>query len=120
MSEMLGNTDTGNSFFPDCNAQAIAQSQYWQIVNKIITKTRLNAFLSELTEVRTILTTNVHVKIPSNILYKARQIQNLKCFSFRLAVDVDGAAPTGYAPATSEWSTSFLPTKLRLILEVWR
>ena len=27
--------------------------------------------------------------------------------------DVVGAAPTGYAPITSEWSTSLLPTKVR-------
>ena len=29
-----------------------------------------------------------------------------------------GAAPTGDAPTTSEWSTILLPTSLRLILEV--
>ena len=34
--------------------------------------------------------------------------------------DVVGAAPTGDAPSTSEWSTILLPTKVRLILEVWR
>ena len=33
--------------------------------------------------------------------------------------DVVGAAPTGDAPTTSEWSTSLLPTKVHLILEVW-
>ena len=32
--------------------------------------------------------------------------------------EVVGAAPTGDAPATSEWSTILLPTKVRLILEV--
>ena len=32
--------------------------------------------------------------------------------------DVVGAAPTGDAPTTSEWSTILLPTKVRLILEV--
>ena len=31
--------------------------------------------------------------------------------------DVVGAAPTGDAPTTSEWSTILLPTKVRLILE---
>ena len=30
-----------------------------------------------------------------------------------------GAAPTGDAPTTSEWSTILLPTKMQLILEVW-
>ena len=30
---------------------------------------------------------------------------------------VIGAAPTGDAPITSEWSTILLPTKVRLILE---
>ena len=34
--------------------------------------------------------------------------------------DVVGVAPTGDAPTTSEWSASLLPTKVRLILEVWR
>ena len=36
-----------------------------------------------------------------------------------LARNVVGAAPTGYAPTTSEWSTTFLPIKVRLILEAW-
>ena len=31
-----------------------------------------------------------------------------------------GAAPTGDAPTTSEWSTIILPTEVWLILEVWR
>ena len=34
--------------------------------------------------------------------------------------DVVGAAPTGDAPTTSEWSTILLPTNVRLILETWR
>ena len=34
--------------------------------------------------------------------------------------DVVGAAPTGDAPTTSEWSTVLLPTKVQLILEVSR
>ena len=34
--------------------------------------------------------------------------------------DVVGAAPTGDAPTTSEWSTILLATKVRLILEVWQ
>ena len=34
--------------------------------------------------------------------------------------DVVGAAPTGDAPTTSEWSTILLSTKVRLILETWR
>ena len=33
--------------------------------------------------------------------------------------DVVGAAPTGDAPTTSEWSTILLP-KVQLILEVWQ
>ena len=32
---------------------------------------------------------------------------------------VVGAAPAGAAPTTSEWSTNLLPTKVRLILEIW-
>ena len=34
--------------------------------------------------------------------------------------DVVEVAPTGDAPTTSEWSTILLPTKVRLLLEVWR
>ena len=34
--------------------------------------------------------------------------------------DVVGAAPTGDAPTTSEWSTILVSTKLGLILAVWR
>ena len=33
--------------------------------------------------------------------------------------DVAGAAPTGDAPTTSEWSTILLPTRVRLVLEVY-
>ena len=31
-----------------------------------------------------------------------------------------GAVPTGDAPTTSEWPTFLLPTKVRLILEIWQ
>ena len=34
--------------------------------------------------------------------------------------DVVGAAPTGDAPTTSGWPPSVLPTKVQLILEIWR
>ena len=34
--------------------------------------------------------------------------------------DVVGAAPTGDAPTTSEWSTILLSTKARLVLEILR
>ena len=34
--------------------------------------------------------------------------------------DVVGAAPTGDAPTTSDWSTISLPTKVRLVLEILR
>ena len=34
--------------------------------------------------------------------------------------DVVGAAPTGDAPTTSEWSTILLPTRVRLILATLR
>ena len=34
--------------------------------------------------------------------------------------DVVGAAPSGDAPTSSEWSTILLSTKVRLILEVLR
>ena len=63
------------------------------------------------------------------------EITKLKWFSSHLAVvfaqsiearcwveneDVVGAAPTGDAPTTSEWSTILLPTKVHSILEVWQ
>ena len=34
--------------------------------------------------------------------------------------DVVGAAPIGGAPTLSEWSTGLLPTKVRLMLDVWQ
>ena len=58
----------------------------------------------------------------------------IKCFLSHLAVgfvqtievrcyveneDVVGAAPIGDAPTSSEGSTILLPSKVRLILEVW-
>ena len=73
--------------------------------------------------------------IPSSLLYKTHQIPTLKRFSYCLAAglaesiearsqveneDVVGAAPTGDAPTTSEWSTILFPTKVRLILEMLR
>ena len=63
------------------------------------------------------------------------QISNLKLFSFHLVVafaksiearcsveneDVVGAAPTGDAPTIYEWSPILFPTKVLLILEIWR
>ena len=63
------------------------------------------------------------------------QIPNPNCFLSHLAVtfvqsigamyqvkneDVVGAAQTDDAPITSEWSTSLLPTKVPLILEIWQ
>ena len=61
--------------------------------------------------------------VPWNLLYKAHKIPILKRFSFHLAVvsaqsietrclvdqsDVVGAAPTGDAPTTSDWSKDFI------------
>ena len=69
------------------------------------------------------------------VAWEMHQIAKLKCISSCLAVvcaqsieamcsvdneDVVGAAPTGDAPTTSEWSTIWLPTKVCLILEIWR
>ena len=71
--------------------------------------------------------------VNSNI--RCTKISKLKCFSSHLVVvftqfvearclveneDVIGAAPTGDAPTTSEWSTIQLPTNVPLILETWR
>ena len=70
-----------------------------------------------------------------------RQISNIRhtksqnCFSSHFEVvfaqsigarcqvkneDVVGAAPTGGALTTSEWSTIWLPIKVHLILKVWQ
>ena len=78
---------------------------------------------------------------PSYTLGCCRQISNIRrnksqnFFSCRLVLplsqsikamrsvdneDVVGAAPTGDAPTTSEWSAMLLPTEVRLILENWR
>ena len=65
---------------------------------------------------------------PSNL--ESHQIPKLKCLSSRLVAffahsteaveneDVVGAAPTGGALTTSEWSTILLPTKVWLIIEI--
>ena len=73
--------------------------------------------------------------LPSILQYKTHPIRKHKCFSSRLAVifaqsiearcwveneDVVGAAPTGDAPTTSEWSTILLHIKVWLILETLR
>ena len=75
----------------------------------------------------------ITVHVPSNLLYKWHQIPKLKCVLPRLASafaqsiearccveneDVVGAAPTGDAPTTSEWSSILLTTKVHLILEI--
>ena len=75
------------------------------------------------------------IKLPSTLWYKTHQIPNFKSLLSRLAVffvhsiearywieneDGVGAAPTGDAPTTSEWSTIFLPNRVRHVLEVLR
>ena len=77
----------------------------------------------------------IFTQIPSSLQYKTHQIPTLKIVLYCLAAifaeslearclvdhsDVVGAAPTGDATTTSEWSTILLPTKVRLILEVLR
>ena len=66
--------------------------------------------------------TDIYRKI-SNISHT--KFQNLKVSHLVLQLsvineDVVGAAPTGDAPTTSELSTIILPTKVCLVLEVWR
>ena len=77
----------------------------------------------------------LHIRDKIYRQYKTHQITTLKRFSHCLAVffaeslearcqveneDVVGAAPTGDAPTTSEWSTLLLPSQVRLVLEVLR
>ena len=67
----------------------------------------------------------------SDISHTKSQSLNDLCFVLQLPLpksiearyeveneDVVGAAPTGAAPTTSEWSSSLLPIKVCLILEV--
>ena len=78
---------------------------------------------------------DIQPHLPSILQYKSHQIATLKYFLYPHAVvfaqfieamcyvdneDVVGAAPTGDAPTTSEWSTIALPTKVCLILEILR
>ena len=66
-----------------------------------------------------------HLNIPSNLYYKVHQIPTFKCFSSRFTVafvqsiearcsveneGVVGAAPTGDAPTTSDWSNILFRT----------
>ena len=45
-----------------------------------------------------------------------RQISNIRGTKSQVEnEDIVGAAPTGDAPTTSEWSTIVLPTKMRLV-----
>ena len=75
------------------------------------------------------------LQLPSIPWYKTHQIPTLNTLSYCYAAsfaeslearcqvdneDVVGAAPTGDAPTTSQWSTIVLPPKVRLILEVLR
>ena len=76
----------------------------------------------------------IYALVQWNVHYKPHQIPKLERFSSRLAIvfalsieamcqveneDVVGAAPTGDAPTTSEWSTILLPNKVRHISEIW-
>ena len=59
----------------------------------------------------------------SQDLNDSRLVLQLSLPNLKLGVgneDVVGAAPTGDAPITSEWSRIQMPIKARLILEVWR
>ena len=73
--------------------------------------------------------------LPLNLKYKTLQTLYVTCFLFRIAVvfaqskeamcsvqdeDIVGAAPTGYALITSEWSTIISITKVRPTLYVSR
>ena len=54
-----------------------------------------------------------------SFLYPIRWSQMLS-WEWRCSCLLVGAAPTGDAPTTTEWSTIYLPTKVRFILETWR
>ena len=60
----------------------------------------------------------------SNIRWTKSQNLNVPCLCpiqwSQVNEDVVGAAPTGDAPTTSEWSTIMLSAKVPLILQIWR
>ena len=60
----------------------------------------------------------------SDISHTKSQNLNGSPLVFQLSLsksdDIVGAAPISNAPTTSEWSTILLPTKMWLILKVWR
>ena len=69
----------------------------------------------------------LHYRKTSSICRTKSQNLTVSCVVLQLSLpnplkrgveDVVGAAPTGDAPTTSEWSTILLHTKVRLILEV--
>ena len=71
----------------------------------------------------------MHYHQISNIRHTKSQNLNVSRLVFAQSIearcqveneDVVGAASTGDAPTTSEWSTILLPTKVRLILEIFR
>ena len=77
--------------------------------------------------------TNGDCRQTSNISYAKSQTLNVSRLVLQLSLsnplksdiklrmkDVVRAAPTGTVPITSKWSTVLLPTKVQLILEVWR
>ena len=66
----------------------------------------------------------------SDISHTKSQNWNVSCLVLQLSLrnllkpgvdneDVVGAAPTGDAPTTFEWSKILLPTKVHLISEIW-
>ena len=59
-----------------------------------------------------VMTRHLHTRKMCNISTPNKKINDSDNYE-----DADGAAPTGDAPTTSEWSTILLPTKVRPILE---
>ena len=137
---VLGVSDQGNGLSPVLH-QAITQSigeilliGPWQIDFE----SKWDNFLTRRHFWKRRLRTDVHFvqaswnNLPPN---KTHQIPKLKWFSSPLVdvfaqsiearskignEDVVGAAPTGDAPTTSEWSTIVLLINVRLMLEIWR
>ena len=102
-----------------------------EMVNPVFTSTKVLIMIRWPTEANN--NRWIHYRKVSNI--RRTKSQNLIWFSSRLAVvfaqfiearcqveneDAVGAAPRGDAPTTSEWSTIWLPTQVRLTLEFWR
>ena len=65
-------------------------------------------------------TSHISAPNPRTWMLLVASAESIKARCYVENEDVVGAAPSGDDPTTSEWSTSILPTKVRLILKLWQ